>query len=64
MRHEPTGLDRWANADPSLHCNRIDPQPDGRWYDEWIQLLKVRDYEAAERVRRVSGGEEGDSDGK
>jgi hypothetical protein len=69
MRHEPTGLDRWANIDPSLHYNRIDPQPSGRWVGVWIYLLKVRDYEAAEMVRRSNQpaprrrkGDDGDDD--
>jgi hypothetical protein len=50
------GLERWANTDPSLHYNRIDPQPSRRWVGVWIYLLKVRDYEAAAMVRRVNGG--------
>jgi hypothetical protein len=62
--YQKQGLERWANTDASLHCNRIDPQPSRRWVGVWIYLLRVGDYEAAAMVRQVSGGEEGDSDGK
>jgi hypothetical protein len=62
MRHEPQGLERWANTDPSLHFNTIDPQPSGRWVGVWIYLLRVRNYEAAAMVRRVNRREDGNGD--
>jgi hypothetical protein len=61
MRHEPQGLARWANTDPSLHCNVLPPVHRGlTWRSVYIYLLKVRDYDAAELMRRLNEREDGD----
>lgn len=40
----------YANTDPSLHFNHSEPtKPD--WRREYVRLLKIRDYEAAERLK-------------
>lgn len=50
MRYEPQGLERWASTDPSLHYNTVE-KVDGSWRNEYLGLLKVRDYEAAHGLR-------------
>ena len=49
MRNQETGLD-YANTDPSLHYNRIEPQPDKSWRDEWLAALKRCDFDAAQAI--------------
>ena len=49
MRNQETGLD-YANTDPSLHYNRIEPGPSKRWPGAWIWCLRHLDYEAAELI--------------
>lgn len=44
------GLERWANTDPSLHYNTVEPVDDS-WRNEYLQLLIDRDYEAAHELR-------------
>lgn len=39
----------YANTDPSLHCNRIEPAPEMTWQRVWIYLLLMKD-EAAQIV--------------
>jgi hypothetical protein len=52
MRHEPQGLERYANTDPSLHFNRLPRGHRGpTWQSVWIYLLKAGDEEAAQLVR-------------
>lgn len=50
MRHEPAGLDRWANTDPSLHCNTVE-RVDDSWRNEYLALLLKGDYDAAHGLR-------------
>lgn len=50
MKPEPQGLERWANTDPSLHCNIIEPSgPD--WRNEYMKLLIEKDHEGAHKLR-------------
>ena len=51
---ERTGLERYANTDPSLRFNGIERRHDARWCDEFIECLKKSDYEAAELIRSRS----------
>ena len=44
---EPTGLDRYANTDPSLHFNTLESRPDERWRGAWFWCLRHLDYESA-----------------
>src|SRR5690349_5895470 len=46
MRNQEAGLE-YANTDPSLHFNRIEPGPSTRWRGAWIYCLKNFDYESA-----------------
>lgn len=49
---EKQGLDRYANTDPSLHYNHSEPKSDKPdWRAEYIRLLKIRDYDAAEVLK-------------
>lgn len=50
MRHERQGLERWANTDPSMHCNTIQ-QADDSWRNEYLALLMDHDYEGAHQIR-------------
>jgi hypothetical protein len=50
MRSHETGLE-YANTDPSLHYNRIEPQPSMRWHGAWIWCLRHGDEEAAQLVK-------------
>jgi hypothetical protein len=45
MKHEP-----YANTDPSLHFNTVEPVDDS-WRNEYLALLTDRDYEAAHELR-------------
>lgn len=50
MKYESQGLERYANTDPSLHYNTIEPQgPD--WRDEYLAKLMDHDYEGAHELR-------------
>lgn len=50
MRHEPQGLERWANTDPSMHCNTI-PKAGPDWRNEYLKLLIGGDHEGARALR-------------
>ena len=51
MRYEPQGLERWANTDPSLHFNRIEPRQDGpTWQSIMICCLKAGDAPSADLI--------------
>lgn len=41
---------RWANTDPSLHYNHSEPAKPN-WRQEYIRLLEIRDYDAAEALK-------------
>lgn len=50
MRHERQGLEQYANVDPSLHFNTLDPVgPD--WREDYMKKLMDRDYEGAHQIR-------------
>lgn len=50
MINQETGLE-YANTDPSLHFNRIEPRSKGpMWQSIWIYLLKTGDEDAAQVV--------------
>jgi hypothetical protein len=52
MRHEPTGLDRWANTDTSLHFNHSAPRRNGpTWQGSWMWCLRFNDEESAHLIR-------------
>ena len=44
---EPQGLARWANTDPSLHCNGVTDSRGAKWVRAWICCLNTGDQEAA-----------------
>lgn len=49
MKNQETGLN-YAITDPSLHYNHSElAKPD--WRQEYIRLLKIRDYDAAEALK-------------
>lgn len=43
---------RWADSDPAMHCNGPAPFTNSDWHDDFIQALKRRDYDTAERIRK------------
>ena len=52
MRREPQGLEKYANTDPSLHCNTVPRWHRGpTWQSVWIYLLRTGDEESAQLVR-------------
>jgi hypothetical protein len=52
-RNSETGLE-YANTDPSLHYNGIEPRTSERWFPEFIECLQRGDYEGAEIVKNAN----------
>jgi hypothetical protein len=53
FRSEPTGLDRYANTDPSLHFNSPDVKASG-WLSVYLYLYHKMDYDAAHLIRTLN----------
>lgn len=50
MKNQETSLE-YATIDPSLHYNHSEPKSKADWRQEYVRLLKIRDYDSAERLK-------------